>query len=147
MPSTDDGTAPEPDRVSPGGALSAKMSGLARQDTAPELGLRRALHALGLRYRLQVRVPGNNRRRIDIAFTRARVAVFVDGCYWHGCPDHGTRPKANREWWDWKIARNKARDADTNLLLTSQGWMVVRVWEHDDPSTAADRISVIVRDR
>ncbi len=117
----------EPARTAPGGALSRKMSTLARSDTAPEFALRRALFRLGLRYRTQLPVPGNKRRRIDVAFTRAKVAVFVDGCYWHGCPEHGTRPKANREWWDWKIAKNRERDLDTNALLAGQGWMVVRV--------------------
>lgn len=80
-----------------------------------------------------------------MTFTRAKVAVFVDGCYWHGCPSHGTRPAANREWWDWKIQRNRDRDADTNCLLDKQGWTVVRVWEHEDPVAAADRIEVLVR--
>jgi len=127
--------------------LSAKMSALARTDTAPELALRRALHARGLRYRVQLHVPGNRRRRIDVAFTRARVAVFVDGCFWHGCPEHGTRPVANREWWDWKIARNQARDADTNQLLESQGWTVGRVWEHEGPQAAATRVSDVVAAR
>lgn len=135
----------EPSRISPGGALSRKMSTLARTDTAPEIALRRALFRLGLRYRVQVHVPGNRRRRIDIAFTKARVAVFVDGCYWHGCPDHATRPRTNREWWDWKIARNQVRDADTNRLLGEQGWTVVRVWEHEDAEIAAARIAEIVR--
>lgn len=121
------------------------MSTLARQDTAPELALRSALHAYGLRYRVQIPVPGNRRRRIDIAFTRVRVAVFVDGCFWHGCPDHGTRPATNREWWDWKIKRNRDRDADTNLLLTKEGWTVIRVWEHEDPVRAAVRVARAVR--
>ncbi|WP_255354065.1 very short patch repair endonuclease [Aeromicrobium sp. Leaf291] len=131
--------------MSPGSALSAKMSNLARTDTAPELALRRELHRRGLRYRVQFHVPGNRRRRMDVAFTRAKVAVFVDGCYWHGCPEHGTRPRTNREWWDWKIQRNRDRDADTNRLLDEQGWTVVRVWEHEDPATAANRIEQLVR--
>ncbi|MGQ2911093.1 very short patch repair endonuclease [Aeromicrobium sp.] len=121
------------------------MSRLARTDTAPELALRRELHSRGLRYRVQLHVPGNRRRRIDIAFTRARVAVLVDGCYWHGCPEHGTRPRTNREWWDWKIQRNRDRDTDTNRLLDEAGWTVVRVWEHEDPAAAADRIEQLVR--
>lgn len=121
------------------------MSTLARADTMPELALRRALFALGLRYRVQLHVPGNRRRRIDIAFTRAKVAVFVDGCYWHGCPEHGTRPATNREWWDWKIQRNRDRDADTNSLLAEHGWDVVRVWEHENPAKAAERIARSVR--
>ena len=131
---------PEPARTSPGGALSRKMSTLARSDTAPELALRRVLHRLGLRYRLQVPVPGARRRKIDIAFRTYKVAVFVDGCYWHGCEEHGTRPRANREWWDWKIKRNRDRDADTNRVLAEQGWTVMRVWEHEDPEVAAKRV-------
>lgn len=103
------------------------------------------LHANGLRYRVQVPVPGNSRRRIDIAFMRAKIAVFVDGCFWHGCPQHGTRPLANREWWDWKIDRNKARDQDTDRTLEAQGWIVVRVWEHEDPRVEAKKIEKALR--
>lgn len=140
-------TAKEPVRTSPGGALSRKMSSLARRDTAPEIALRRALFGRGLRYRVQLAMPGNRRRRIDIAFTRAKIAVFVDGCFWHGCPEHGTRPMTNREWWDWKIQRNRDRDTDTNHLLVEQGWRVIRVWEHEDPREAAAAIAFAVRDR
>ena len=136
----------EPHRVSPGGPLSRKMATLARSDTAPEIALRRELHAMGLRYRLQIPVPGNRRRRIDVAFTRQKIAVFVDGCYWHGCPQHGTRPVANREWWDWKIQRNRDRDSDTNRLLEEQGWRVLRVWEHEEPSVSAARVADVVRE-
>lgn len=137
----------EPERIAPGGALSQKMSTLARSDTAPEMALRQALHARALRYRVQLPVPGNRRRKIDVAFTRARVAVFVDGCFWHGCPEHGTRPATNREWWDWKIKRNKDRDDDTNRLLADQGWEVIRVWEHEDPVQAATRVRETVIER
>ena len=129
---------PEPPRTSPGGALSAKMSTLARRDTKPELLLRRELHRRGLRYRLQVKVPGNNRRTIDIALTRVLVAVYVDGCFWHGCPEHVHRPKTNSDWWEWKIAGNRARDRDTDRLLTEAGWHVLRIWEHEPPEVAAD---------
>ena len=90
------------------------MSVAPRRDTAPELALRRALHAAGYRYRVVHPVPGNRRRSIDIAFTRAGVAVFVDGCFWHGCPEHGTRPRANSDWWSTKLAANHARDEDTD---------------------------------
>lgn len=121
------------------------MSTLARRDTAPEMSLRRELHRRGLRYRLQTKVPGNRRRTIDIAFTRARVAVFVDGCFWHGCPQHATNPKANGDWWRWKIDGNQARDANTTELLQVAGWTVVRVWEHEDVVTAADRVTAVVR--
>jgi DNA mismatch endonuclease (patch repair protein) len=89
------------------------MSTLARHGTRPEVLVRQELHRLGLRYRVQMKVPGNRRRTIDIAFTRARLAVYVDGCFWHGCPEHYVQPKSNTEWWKWKIERNQARDLDT----------------------------------
>lgn len=116
------------------------MSVLARRDTRPEVALRRALHCRGLRFRVQLPVPGNRRRTIDIAFTRARLAVFVDGCFWHGCPEHGTKPATNAEWWAWKIGRNVARDRDTEALLVAAGWTVVRVWEHEPVHDATDRV-------
>lgn len=116
------------------------MSRLARRDTRPELILRKELHGRGLRYRLQVKVPGNNRRTIDIAFTRVRLAVYVDGCFWHGCPEHLHTPRSNQEWWEWKIARNQARDTDTDALLAGAGWSVIRVWEHETAAEAADRV-------
>ena len=130
----------EPERVRPDAALSARMSALARRDTRPEVALRRELHRRGLRFRVQLPVPGNRRRTIDIAFTRARLAVFVDGCFRHGCPDHGTKPVTNAEWWVWKIERNIARDRDTDVLLAAAGWTVVRIWEHEPAEGAAQRI-------
>lgn len=130
----------EPPRSSPGGSLSRKMSTLARRDTLPELALRRELHRRGMRFRVQLKVPGNNRRTIDIALTRARLAVYVDGCFWHGCPEHHHRPRTNAEWWDWKIGRNRERDRSTDADLLSAGWDVLRVWEHEDPRDAADRV-------
>ena len=116
------------------------MSTFPRRNTAPEVELRRELHRRGLRYRLQVPVPGARRRTIDVAFTRQRVAVLVDGCFWHGCPDHGVKPTQNAEWWRWKLGRTESRDRDTDRLLAEAGWTVVRVWEHEDPVTAADRV-------
>lgn len=130
----------EPPRTRPGAVLSARMSRLARRNNTPELLLRRELHAMGLRYRVQLAVPGNRRRSIDIAFTRARLAVFVDGCFWHACPDHGTSPRTNSDWWQWKLERNVARDRDTDRLLTTAGWTVLRIWEHEDPRAAAMRV-------
>lgn len=117
------------------------MAVAARRDTAPEVALRRALHAAGHRFRVVHPVPGNRRRTIDIAFPRARLAVFVDGCFWHGCPEHGTRPKANSTWWTTKLSTNQARDADTDRLLREAGWHVIRVWEHEDVAAATDRVS------
>lgn len=113
-------------------AVSARMRRQARGDTGPELLLRRLLHAAGLRYRVAYKVPGMPRRTIDIAFTRARVAVFVDGCFWHSCPDHATFPAANAAWWSAKLAGNKRRDLSTTEHLVGLGWEVVRIWEHED---------------
>lgn len=111
-----------------------------RRDTVPEMLLRRELHRRGRRFRVVTKVPGNNRRTIDIAFPRQRLAVFVDGCFWHGCPDHGTSPTANSAWWQQKLTANVARDRDTDRLLGEAGWRVLRVWEHEAPSTSADRV-------
>lgn len=116
------------------------MSRARRRDTAPEVALRRQLHAAGLRYRVAYPVPGQRRRTIDIAFTRQKVAVFVDGCFWHGCPEHGTAPRANSEWWRRKLQANHARDLDTNDLLADLGWTVVRIWEHEDVRLAAAEV-------
>ena len=116
------------------------MTSTRQRDTAPELALRSALHARGLRYRIDYKLPGT-RRRADLAFPKARVAVFVDGCFWHGCPEHGTWPKANSQWWREKIRANQRRDADTNARLADGGWTVVRVWEHQNPAEAADCIA------
>lgn len=104
------------------------------------MALRRELHARGLRYRVQFKVTGLPRRTIDIAFTRHRVAVFVDGCFWHRCPAHATFPKANAEWWKDKLEGNVRRDHRTDELLAELGWTVVRVWEHEDAVRAADRV-------
>ena len=115
------------------------MQRQARRDTKPEIALRRELWRRGLRYRIDVAaVPG--RRRADLVFTRSRVVVYVDGCYWHSCPDHATVPKANREWWVAKLRANVERDRDTDARLAAAGWEVVRVWEHEVPAEAADRI-------
>lgn len=133
----------EPSRVRPDGALSRKMSVLARRDTGPEMNLRKELHRRGLRFRVQVKVPGNNRRTIDIAFPRARLAVYVDGCFWHGCPEHHVRPRANAEWWQWKIQNNQVRDRDTDRTLQAAGWCVLRIWEHVSSADAAE----LVQDR
>jgi len=120
------------------------MSRAKRRDTAAELGLRRELHALGLRYRVAFPVPGQRRRTIDVAFTRLKVAVFVDGCFWHGCPEHGTRPRSNSEWWNAKLSANRARDRDTDRVLRELGWIVIRLWEHEEPRAAALRVRTAV---
>jgi DNA mismatch endonuclease (patch repair protein) len=94
-----------------------------------------------------VRPDPNSRREADLVFPRARVAVFVDGCFWHGCPEHASWPKANAAWWRSKIEKNRARDSDTDDRLARAGWQVLRVWEHEDPMQAAQRIAEIVANR
>jgi DNA mismatch endonuclease (patch repair protein) len=100
-----------------------------------------------MRFRVQMKVPGNNRRTIDIAFTRVRLAVYVDGCFWHGCPEHHVRPKSNSDWWRWKVERNRARDRDTERELAEAGWHVIRIWEHESADRAADKVRSAYRDR
>lgn len=120
------------------------MTSQRQRDTKDELELRSLLHRRGLRFRVHALLPGL-RRRSDIVFTRARIAVFVDGCFWHGCPEHGTWPKQNAGWWREKIEANQRRDRDTDARLRAAGWTVIRVWEHDDPAQAADQIAEVVR--
>lgn len=122
------------------------MRGNRRRDTSPELAIRSAVHARGLRYRVDVRpLPGLN-RRADLVFKGPKVAVFVDGCCWHGCPDHGTTAKTNANYWGPKIQRNRDRDADTNARLAAAGWTVARFWEHEEPAAIADVIEHLVRE-
>lgn len=123
------------------------MKNTPTRDTPAELALRRVLHSMGLRYRVDVRADPTLRRRADIVFSRAKVAVFVDGCFWHACPDHGSSPKANAVWWEKKLQTNVARDRDTDERLRSAGWEVVRVWEHEDPVAAANAIAAVVAGR
>ena len=120
------------------------MQATPRRDTPCELAIRSAVHRLGLRFRVDWPLPGT-RRRADLAFTRARVAVFVDGCFWHGCPIHGTWPKANASWWRDKIEKNVVRDRSTTTSLETAGWTVLRFWEHDDMTAAAQVISETLR--
>ena len=127
-------------------AASAVMKGNKKRDTRPELALRSALHRAGLRYRCDYPIQGPERRsiRADVVFTRARVAVFVDGCFWHCCPEHSNTPRVNRSYWGPKLARNVRRDAETDATLAAEGWTTVRVWEHEDPYEAAKRIRRLV---
>ncbi len=116
------------------------MSRQRRRDTAPEVALRRELHRRGARFFVdRAPLPGL-RRRADLVFPRRRVAVYVDGCFWHRCPVHATAPKNNAEWWSAKLTGNVARDRDTDARLAAAGWTVVRIWEHEDPVLAADRV-------
>jgi DNA mismatch endonuclease (patch repair protein) len=123
------------------------MSKLGRRDTLPERAIRSELHRRGLRFRVdRAPLPGL-RSRADIVFGPARVAVYVDGCFWHSCPEHGTRPKANSDWWERKLDRNQERDRETDRALRKNGWEVVRIWEHEDPVAAANRVEATIRAR
>jgi DNA mismatch endonuclease (patch repair protein) len=122
------------------------MQSQRRASTDPELAIRRLVHAAGLRYRVDAPLPlPGLRRRADLLFSRARIAVFVDGCYWHSCPQHATTPKANAAWWAAKLAGNVARDRDTDQRMFEAGWTVIRIWEHEDPADAADLVIRRVR--
>lgn len=125
---------------------AGRMRRQRRVDTAPEMALRRRLFAAGLRYRVDLKLEGT-RRRGDIVFPRRRVVVFVDGCFWHSCPEHGTTPARNRCWWSAKLAANVERDRDTDRRLRRFGWVVLRFWEHDDPDAAARVVIRTVRKR
>jgi DNA mismatch endonuclease (patch repair protein) len=103
-----------------------------RRDTGPELRLRSALHRAGLRFRVDHSLNFDRRRRADVVFTKQKVAVFVDGCFWHGCPEHCAAPKANADFWAQKIGANRSRDRDTDSRLEAEGWKVIRFWEHED---------------
>jgi DNA mismatch endonuclease (patch repair protein) len=121
-------------------ATRAVMRANRSRDTAPELALRRELHKRGLRYRVDYAPIPGLRCRPDIVFTRQRVAVFVDGCYWHRCPQHAATPKANAPYWQAKFDRNARRDRRNDVSLASAGWTVVRVWEHESAAEAVGRV-------
>ena len=123
----------------------ARMVSQRQRDTGPEIAIRRLLFARGFRYRVDAVLPGM-RRRADLLFPSARVAVFIDGCFWHGCPEHGTRPKSNAGWWAEKIEGNMRRDRDTDQRLAAAGWTAVRVWEHEPPDSAAHKVAKVVRE-
>ncbi|MEU2043282.1 very short patch repair endonuclease [Nocardia niwae] len=126
-------------------SVRAVMRANRRRDTAPELALRRRLYSRGLRYRVDVRPLAQLRRTADIVFAADRVAVFVDGCFWHGCPVHHRPATKNSAFWVQKIQANQSRDRDTSSKLIDAGWTVIRVWEHEDPTDAAARIEETVR--
>jgi DNA mismatch endonuclease (patch repair protein) len=127
-------------------AVRRRMQSTRRRDTPAELALRRALHAKGLRYRVDMAPLPGCRRRADLVFTRLKVAVFVDGCFWHRCPVHGTQPATNGAWWEAKLAANVARDRDTDRLLAEAGWRSVRIWAHEDPSSACEKVVACLRE-
>jgi DNA mismatch endonuclease, patch repair protein len=120
------------------------MRNTARRDTPAEIDLRRELHRRGLRYFVDRRPVRGLRTRADVVFPGVRIAVFVDGCFWHGCPHHASWPKANAQWWREKIEANRRRDTATDEALQREGWRVVRVWEHEDPELAANRVAAMV---
>lgn len=117
------------------------------KDTKPEVALRSAVHSLGLRYRVGTRPLKQMRRTADLVFSNEKVAVFLDGCFWHGCPEHHTVAATNAKFWADKVEGTRTRDRDTDRRLSEAGWESVRVWEHEDPLEAARRIRVIVTAR
>ena len=134
---------PEPSSV----AAHNRMKAVRRHGSAAEIAVSLVLDCLGLEYVTNEQPILGLRRRADIVFRNEKVAVFVDGCFWHGCPQHGTQAKANAAFWRAKIERNMERDADTSRCLEEAGWMVVRVWEHEDPEVAAIRVSEALKTR
>jgi DNA mismatch endonuclease (patch repair protein) len=123
------------------------MLGNRNRDTKPELLLRRLVHASGLRYRVAAKPLADMRRTADLVFRPTRVAVFVDGCFWHGCPEHFVPPKTNPGYWREKIGRNVQRDRDTDARLAEEGWLVLRFWEHQEPAECAEEVRSAVSAR
>jgi DNA mismatch endonuclease (patch repair protein) len=121
------------------------MLGNKGRDTKPELAVRRLLHARGYRYRVDYRPIRELRSRAEVAFTRRKIAVFIDGCFWHVCPIHATHPNANADYWGPKLARNVERDAETTVELQAAGWTVLRYWEHEAPEKVAAAIETALR--
>ncbi len=124
--------------------VRARMARQSSRDTYPELLLRSEMHSLGLRYFVDRRPLPSLRRRADVVFPRARLAVYMDGCFWHGCPEHASWPAHNAAWWREKIRGNQERDRDTDRRLEAAGWSVLRFWEHDDPREAARLVAEAV---
>jgi DNA mismatch endonuclease, patch repair protein len=121
-------------------AVSRRMRATRRRDTSAEMRIRSALHRRGWRYRVDRRVEPDVRGRPDLAFTRERVAVFIDGCFWHGCPDHFSKPRTRTAWWSEKISQNRVRDRRTTVALEERGWTVLRIWEHSPTAEAVEQI-------
>ncbi len=125
-------------------AVRRVMQGNRSRDTLPEIAVRSAVHALGMRYRVCARPVTKVRRTADLVFRRSRVAVFIDGCFWHGCPTHHALPKTNSAYWAQKIEGNRVRDVHTTELLRAAGWMVLRFWSHEEPMEVAAHIAKAV---
>ncbi|RZB17129.1 very short patch repair endonuclease [Streptomyces sp. F001] len=128
-------------------ARRRNMQAIRSRDTTPERLIRRLVHAQGLRYRVAARPLSDLRRTADMIFRPAKVAVFIDGCYWHGCPEHYVPPKTNPGYWSDKVARNIARDRDTDERLQAAGWLVLRFWEHQSAEECSDAICRAVTSR
>ncbi|MXZ52250.1 MAG: very short patch repair endonuclease [Acidimicrobiaceae bacterium] len=120
------------------------MQGNRSRDTKPEMAVRSAVHRRGIRFRVSARPQPEIARTADLVLRKTRIAVFVDGCYWHGCPDHHTQPATNAQYWADKIARNVERDSETTAYLQQAGWTVLRFWEHEDPEAVADQVQEAV---
>ncbi|MGW5193512.1 very short patch repair endonuclease [Kribbella sp. NPDC004138] len=129
-------------------AVSARMSRTRGRDTAAEMAVRRELHQKGLRYRVNYRPVSALRRTADVVFTRQRIAIMIDGCFWHGCPDHYRPATGSRsQFWENKIAENQRRDRESTSAFVAAGWQVLRFWEHEDPASVANQILAAVRGR
>jgi DNA mismatch endonuclease (patch repair protein) len=138
--------AKKPQASSP--LVSRTMKKVRVRDTEEEMAVRRLLFARGLRYRVQYRPksPNIGRSSIDIAFPRQRIAVFIDGCFWHGCPVHGAVPKANKKWWANKLMENRSSDSRVTTVLEGNGWTVLRFWTHESPESIATHIEEAVKE-
>jgi DNA mismatch endonuclease, patch repair protein len=128
-------------------AVRRVMRGNKSRDTEPEIAVRRAVHAMGLRYRVVARPLVGVRRTADLVFRRVKVAIFVDGCFWHGCPAHHAPPKTNAGYWAMKIEGNRVRDRHTTAMLTAAGWTVLRFWSHEEPLTVATQIAEVIQNK
>ncbi|MEV3858547.1 very short patch repair endonuclease [Streptomyces sp. NPDC050095] len=143
--------SPDPNWEAPEGSWASSaarrrnMQAIRSRDTKPEQAIRRLVHARGLRYRVSARPLPDLRRTADMVFRPTKVAVFIDGCYWHGCPEHYVQPKINKGYWSGKVAGNFARDRDTDSKLRAAGWTVLRFWEHENPDECAAKVVCTVR--
>ncbi|WP_090040365.1 MULTISPECIES: very short patch repair endonuclease [unclassified Leifsonia] len=128
-------------------AVRKVMQGNRSRDTKAEIAVRRLVHAKGLRYRVSAKPEADLRRSADLIFRSVKVVVFIDGCYWHGCPEHFKSPQTNAAYWSSKVGRNRLRDVETTRILEERGWLVMRFWEHEEPQLVADRIGNVVQQR
>lgn len=137
---------PGPRESPPASSPEAKrrMQRQSSSETKPEMAIRRELHRRGLRYRVGVRPLPEVRRTADLVFRKHKVAVYVDGCFWHVCPKHSTWPKLNTDWWEAKLKGNVQRDRDTDRSLGEKGWTVIRIWEHENPVEACNRVQAVL---